>query len=169
LEYDLSNPYSYLYHAETGYYTFKTGNGLVYQVYFTDGSGYFEAYPEIAPYFFMFGFLVLDSKEALPDESVWATIYHILVDVFANSNKVLLFVCDTKDDKQAQRHRLFSVWYNCLPTVDRKEVKKFDMILESEDMKLFSSLLISKQHIEYEAIVKAFLDLQQHYQEKLSS
>jgi hypothetical protein len=43
------------------------------------------------------------------------------------------------------------------------------MILESEEMKLFTSLLISKQHIDCEAIVKAFLDLQQHYQDKLSS
>ena len=169
MKYDFSDHYSYLYYPIKGHYTFETETGLTYQVYFTDGSGYFEAYPEIAHYFLMFGFLILESKEPNPDLKVWATIYHILLDFLANNQKALLFVCDTKDDKQAQRHRLFSIWYNRLRTTDRKEVEKFDMILESKEMKLFTSLLISKQHIEYEAIVKAFLDLQQHYQDKLSN
>lgn len=49
------------------------------------------------------------------DFKVKETVIAFLYEFFSQSNKAVLYLCDTGDDKQYMRHRLFESWYNSSP------------------------------------------------------
>lgn len=113
----------------------------------------------------MFGFLTHANYEKGGNTRIFATIFHILEDYFSKNEEALIFVCDTKDNKQAQRSRLFDIWYR--QTSDLHNIDKINMVLVHEDLNLYVSLLVSRKNAHYEVLKSTFLHLYQTYQEKL--
>uniref|UniRef100_A0AB33JGU8 Uncharacterized protein n=1 Tax=Prevotella sp. GTC17260 TaxID=3236796 RepID=A0AB33JGU8_9BACT len=54
----------------------------------------------------------VDNKPSPRDHKLRDTIIAIVEEFFSSSNEVLLYICETRDGKQALRNRLFRYWYS---------------------------------------------------------
>lgn len=161
-------PYEFSLSANGAERIFVTDNKLIYQVYFTEGDGYFSDYsPEIATQFLMMGFACLsDTQNSVPqDERIVITIVEILKDFFAKNHKALLYVCNTSDNRQLFRSRLFTIWFNKYAV--NTPIEKIDEVLEANGLILPYSLLISRLHPNYQVIKDTFNTLSMSYKNKL--
>jgi hypothetical protein len=108
-----------------------------YEVYFT--------FPSIeGQYFKNFGFDYIDLSEAEAgeDSMIMPTILAIILDYLSqNPETVLLYTCETKDDKEQARQRLFS---RLFVRHDNGQFLKQDYTFEGTNM--FASAIIPKSH-----------------------
>lgn len=99
------------------FYTFSTQNNLLYTVYF-DAYEYqnkLENYPTLLQNGWAFGFKKKDfapSTKKSQDEFIFPTIFQIMNDFISEygNDAVLLYHCDSKDEKHPVRDRLFGKW-----------------------------------------------------------
>jgi hypothetical protein len=129
--------YSYLQEELENFtqvYLFTTFQ-FAYTVYFnpSEYSGILENYPYLLDKSYAYGFFNqkfnADARK-LRDEKVSNTIIKITHDFlnWAGEDTVLLFHCDTSDERQACRHKLFLNWY------ERGEIDNLEMISLEVDM-----------------------------------
>lgn len=97
---------------------FTTHAGILYELYFLDGTGYLEDV-EFAPFAKVFGFKPVHPNTSpvqlqkdLSDTRIEATIVAILIRYFSDRRNILMYVCDQQDNKQAARNKLFDKWFN---------------------------------------------------------
>ena len=130
--------YSYLQEEQpdfTQVYTFSTRQ-FAYTVYFdpSEYSNILHDYPFLLDKSYAFGFFNLryNYERRVPDEKISTTIIKIAEDFikWAGIETVLLFHCDTSDERQACRHKLFLKWY------ERGEVDHLEMVSLEVDMEI---------------------------------
>ena len=86
-------------------YTFKTDNDIVYSVDFKEE----PTFSPIPAYWFD---LTNRSQKASPNDSkVRETVIRIIVEFFRVNPDIMLYMCDSANDQQAQRNRLFLHWF----------------------------------------------------------
>ncbi len=149
------NPYDYKQINDKDY-RFLNADGIEYQVYFSDGSGYFEHYP-FAEYVEIFGFRPLSDSYSVYDKRVAETVAFILIQCFSKNDLILTFVCDEKDKRQANRSRLFNLWFN---KYSNDSFEKIDLVFEEHT---FVSAIISKQNPFYIDFKQNFPNLGEEY------
>lgn len=141
---------------------------MVYTVYFTDASGYFSEPSEFSGDVLMFGFDVRYSLSKIPvDDRVRITISDIIAHFFVrNPNKILFFVCDTKEQKQESRMRLFERWYK---TCGQFPIEKLNEEIKMEEGNLYGSILLYRNNPKKPQIRQAFkqmrIDLEDKFEE----
>ncbi len=119
------NPYDYK-QINNKDYRFLNDDGIEYQVYFSDGSGYFEEHL-FANYVEIFGFRPLSDTYTFYDKRVAETVIYILSTYFNKNNSIIIFVCDEKDKRQANRSRLFTFWFK---KYNDDSLEKIDLVFE---------------------------------------
>jgi hypothetical protein len=149
------NPYDYKQINDKDY-RFLNADGIEYQVYFSDGSGYFEHY-HFAKCIEIFGFRPLSDSYSVYDKRVAETIVFILIQCFTKNDLILTFVCDEKDRRQANRSRLFNRWFN---QYNDGSFEKIDLDFEE---RTFVSAIISKQNPFYIDFKQDFPNLGEEY------
>jgi hypothetical protein len=100
--------------SDDAIYTFKTERGVLYQLLFKDGSSLLIKHQGLFG-FFEFSFEPLDNQldtRVKFDEKIRNTIEDLLFQFFENPDKVLYYVCDSSDNRQLVRQRLFKRWFN---------------------------------------------------------
>ena len=111
------SPYP-VWQNNNGSYTFRTDFGIIFRVIFTKNQNIWqneEAYE--------FG-LFKENRLASPnDPKVKATIQCIIVEFFLTNPNILLYQCETGDNRQAMRARLFKRWFNDYVFAERYYVK----------------------------------------------
>lgn len=116
---------------------FQTKNGMVYEIYFTEGDGYFPQYP-LSEAVKVFGFRIANSENNNSkyfDKRVSYTIIFQIFEFFKNdttSQSIILYVCDTKDKKHFFRKKLFDIWF-----------KKYSSSLFLEKSIIYEDVIIS--------------------------
>ena len=119
------NPYEFK-QIEKRDFRFSNSNGIKYQVYFSDGSGYFdELY--FSKYINIFGFRPLSKTDFRYDSRTVETIICILVSYLRQDNYLVMFVCDESDEKQSNRNRLFNIWFK---KYNDGSFEKLDLVFE---------------------------------------
>lgn len=137
MELNLQAPYK-IERQQDGKYTFVTISGVVYIAYFIEipfGNGIEDVYS--------FSFETINEPQAF-DERIYATIFQILHEFFLNNQNSMLFVCDSNDDKESARLRLFDRWYKDQEVNDF--ILKYDKSVKLPDFDLHSSILINKKN-----------------------
>lgn len=67
------------------------------------------------------------------DIKIKATISQIIIDFLDNNKDALIhYVCDSNDNRQYSRNRLFSKWFNASNTID--SYSKFNLNYPTEDL-----------------------------------
>jgi Family of unknown function (DUF6169) len=149
------NPYEYK-RVNDKDYRFLNADGIEYQVYFSDGSGYFEHHP-FANFVEIFGFRPLSDSYSIYDKRVAETVVCILIEFFIKNEPIIIFVCDEKDRRQANRSRLFNLWFN---KYNDDSFEKIDLVFEEHT---FVSAIIAKNNPFYIDFKQEFPNLGEEY------
>jgi len=113
--------------ADGPYFYFKTEIGLTYYVAFREI--FQNNYPLKNLYSLDFG--EIDSKKGKNDSRISATILEIIIKfIIKDSSAVVHFLCDTDDERQLNRKRLFSRWFSIC---NMKNWVKYDYDFENAD------------------------------------
>ena len=91
---------------ENGEYIFQTDHGIVYAVGFDE-----EDFLSGSPAYWL-GLTHRSGKSSPNDPKVRAAVIGIIEEFFLQNPDILLYMCDTADEQQAQRNRLFLRWFN---------------------------------------------------------
>jgi Family of unknown function (DUF6169) len=141
----LLTPYNYRRVGQDEVY-FSTDFQVEYRVYFTNGSTYFAAFPEISHLVKAFGFEVNDSHvhEVPHDPRVGATITFIVLQFFEqNPEGVLFFIHDGADGKEKGRKRKFDAWFK---KIGATKLYKKDAALPFGRISILVSILVRNSH-----------------------
>lgn len=99
-----SNSY-YTVWEENGNFFFRTDFGITYTVAFER-----DAY--LPNDFYWFRLTNRSGAKSPGDANIPQTLVCIIMEFFASNPSVLLYICDSANEQQAQRNRLFLSWFN---------------------------------------------------------
>ena len=88
------------------------------------------------------------------DGHVYEVVVALMEEFFKSSAKGLLYVCDSTDERQAVRRRLFNRWFNSYAEKDKYLLLQREV--QYEDMLHYVSLIVRKDHSETQAIITSF-------------
>lgn len=140
LDLNLINLFS-SYHVweESNRFFFETDYGLKYFVDFT-----LEDDPKFVAYWFN---LVNMSGAASPnDKKIWQTVFCVIEGFFRANPDILLYMCSTAGEQQAQRARLFSYWFNKAGQQERYNFKTIEVRGEEPGTKEYVAVIIPRIH-----------------------
>ena len=142
-----ASPYLVTKQTESDF-LFETEYGVEYKVGFMEDTSIWD---EGAYQFYIINF---NGKSSPRDTKVKDTILS-LIDAFFDSNpQILLYICETGDDKQAARNRLFTKWLNEPKCVERYFYKNACIISEGVDN--YFAIVVQRINPELEIIAKQF-------------
>ena len=88
------------------------------------------------------------------DPKLRNTIFCIIEDFFKANPKILLYLCETGDGKQASRNRLFVRWFG---EYAKKHLYYFDTVeMESDGIENFAAIIVQKANPQLNEIVEVF-------------
>lgn len=138
----------YIVKQDGNEYTFKTDYDIVYVVSFKQE----DTFSPIPAYWLD---LMNRSHKASPnDPKVRETIIRIIVEFFRVNPNIMLYMCDTANDQQAQRNRLFLRWF-----MGFEQSKLFFIktaLVVDEGMENFIAIIVPRQHPNLDAIISHF-------------
>lgn len=131
-------------------FRFVTKNGIRYRVGFYADEYIFG---DKAFHFF------IDNEEntfAPKDPDVFKVIMLVIEEFFRQDSSVMLYICDPHDHRENIRSNLYKRWF------DNYE-KKDTLTLQAEELdfngyKVFTGLILRKNHPEYDSILKDYKD-----------
>lgn len=91
------------------------------------------------------------------DPMLRTTILAIVADFFAYNKLAMLYVCDTGDDKQSMRSRLFAFWASRFPGHEQYAVAS-GRVTDEEGNENFATLIIPKNHPNAKEAIDEFYD-----------
>ncbi len=99
-------PYQVVTNNQMGYYEFTTDSGVRYLCQFVEDDSLLsrEAYQIIVAN--------LNNRKSPRDRKVRDTVIAIVDEFFNSNNSTLLYICETGDNKQSMRSRLFEYWFS---------------------------------------------------------
>ena len=128
--------------------TFRTDNDIVYAVDFKEES-FFDPIPA-----YWFDLTNRSNRPSPNDPKVRETVIRIIIEFFRVNPDILLYLCDSANDQQAQRNRLFLRWFT------GAEQSKLFMIrtatVVDEGSENFIALIVPKIHPYLSDIVSHF-------------
>ena len=136
-------------------YYFLTTKGFIYEVYFTDSSGYFPKETTNNSTVQIFGFYTYSKTKSF-DPLVSNTIVKIISDYFEeNPLAVLLFAYDQSEGKQVSRKRLFKRWYQAYAM---SNFEKVELTIDGVDYASAIFLHNHPQSTEIISLLKALVE-----------
>lgn len=129
-------------------YIFVTDYGVQYRVEFSPNQDIWQkgAYE--------LGILNENKKNSPNDQKVKKTIQCLIEEFFLTNPDILLYQCETGDNRQTMRARLFTKWFNEYDYRERFYVKV--SVLQDEETDNYIALIVQKNNPELEAIKQTF-------------
>ena len=146
-------------------YEFLTEQGVRYSIYFLDYSFMFSDYPAIAQQVFSFNIDVLDGNadSSITDDRIGITILEVFKLFFTKLENVVVYVCDSIDDRQLARKRKFDLWFW---KYNDGSLLKEDGIALIEGVEIYNSLLLHKANKRLIEIIFAYKELNERAGDK---
>ena len=140
-------PYS-VWQVGEGAYGFKTNYGVLYRIIFTPDQTIWEdgAYE--------FGILNENKKSSPGDKLLRETIFFIIEEFFDKNPDILLYQCETGDNKQAMRDRLFLRWFGEYEHSDMYYIKVAKII--AEDISNYAAMIVQRNNPNIDNIISDF-------------
>lgn len=153
LDVNLINLFS-SYHVweDSSRFYFETDYGLKYFVDFS-----LEDNPRYVAYWFN---LVNMSGAASPkDVKIWQTVFCVIDEFFRKNPDIMLYICSTAGEQQAQRARLFSYWFNKAGQQERYIFKTAEIKGDNpanKDFKEYVAIIVPRSHPQAEDAIAWF-------------
>ena len=145
-------------------FEFFTVGGQLYKAYFISYSYLFSDYPEFANDVFSFNLEMINGHaENQADERIGQTVVEIFSNFFKSRQNVVVYICDSSDDRHLARKRKFDLWFW---KYNDGSIFKEDGIAVIADMEIYNSLLIHKQNKLADKIVNAFRTINERADDK---
>lgn len=140
-------PYS-VWEADEQSYGFKTDYGVLFRIVFIDDQTIWKsgAY-ELAV-------LNENNRPSPNDGKVRKTIFAIIEEFFACNPDILLYQCETGDNRQAIRDRLFLRWFQEYEHRSEYVVKVSEIV--AEGMSNYAAIIVQKSNPSLQAILDDF-------------
>lgn len=128
-------------------YFFKTDYDIVYAVSFD--------YEEIKGFCaYWFNLANTSFKPSPNDRKIMQTIICVIESFFQLNPDILLYICDTANDQQAQRDRLFLRWFNGYQ--QRQQYVLRTVMIMDEDEPNYLALIVKRNNPQVEGILNMF-------------
>ena len=88
------------------------------------------------------------------DSKLKFTLFRLIEAFFAANPDILLYICETGDDKQLLRNRLFVRWFNSYGQRDKYVLKTVEIM--DGDMANFAALIVQKSNVRLTVILQEF-------------
>lgn len=149
LELELINhiaPYSVW--CKGDFYFFDTEYGVQLRLDFDDQGN------SLSEEAYWFNIVNLNGISSPHDEKVMPTIWAVIEEFFRKNPKVLLYMCDSANDQQAMRARLFKRWFNLYEGNGRFIFRQVE--IPEENIVNYVSMILPKSHPMAQEIVDEF-------------
>lgn len=138
-------PYDVFYDGDA--IIFHTDHDVDYSVTFDDdGNPYFTAY--------WFNLSNMNGGTSPGDKKIAQTVICIIEEFFRENPEILLYLCSTDDNQQAQRARLFLRWFNGAQQQSLYAIRTAE--LNSENGKEYVALIVQRSNPHVEEILQFF-------------
>ena len=129
-------------------YKFKTDYGVSYRMVFSPNQDIWKngAYE--------FSIFNENQKSSPNDSKVKLTVEAIIEEFFLTNPDILLYQCETGDNRQAIRVRLFTKWFNEYENKLRFMVKVF--VLRDDEVDNYIALIVQKKNPNLTNIIETF-------------
>ena len=111
-----------------------------------------------------FSIINQNQKSSPNDKKVRDTIFVIIEEFFENNPNILLYQCETGDDRQDMRDRLFLRWFKEYEHSDRFYIQVSSII--AEKVTNYTAMIVEKTNPQLESISKDFDDFIGFFQNK---
>lgn len=145
---NLNSPYS-LWVIDECNYGFLTDYGVFYRITFVENTNIWQ--DEKA---YEFGIVNENRKTSPNDPKVKKTIQCILEEFFLSNPDILLYQCETGDNRQAMRARLFTKWFN--EYKNRENFYVTVSVLRDDEVDNYIALIVQKSNPRLASIIKDF-------------
>lgn len=143
------SPYKVWYRGDILF--FETDKGCRYSITFED-----EDFFHIKAYWFN---LTNHNHIASPnDVKIMQTVFCVIDEFFRVNPDILLYMCSTAGEQQAQRARLFSYWFNKAGQQERFYFKTTEVKGEEPGTKEYVAIIIPRNHPQAIEILAKFDD-----------
>lgn len=129
-------------------YRFETDYGLLYAVSF-EPEAMFGDLPA-----YWFGLANRSLKASPNDIKIRATVTCIIEEFFRANPDILLYLCDSANDQQAMRSRLFLRWFNAYAKQQDFYIRTEIVIDEGEENHI--ALIVQRSHPQLQTIIDTF-------------
>ncbi len=123
-------------------YIFKTDYEIRYEIKFVPSGYIWESDPFFKDFTFEFIIAILENntgKNPPLDKKIPDTIALIFKDFFTNKRNIVVYICDSSDNKQAIRFRKFNTWFHHYKGMN---FMKLDLPIPENDETIFTSLIM---------------------------
>lgn len=133
-----------------GFY-FTTDYGVDYKVCFLDSDLLVsdEAYELVIAN--------INNKKSPRDRKLRNTVMAIVYEFFEKNNMTLLYICETGDNKQTLRSRLFEYWYRTSPRNSEFYVSSIN-VKDIDGVQNFATIILRLDNPKIKDIVSEFID-----------
>jgi Family of unknown function (DUF6169) len=145
--------------GETNTYFFDSQAGFTYSVMFKPSGYLFQNHLFFKEDVFEFVIGLINrplGRLPLADPMIEPTIVRIFQDFFARRGVVVLYICDSSDNRQAIRHRMFSRWFDRYRHLG---FVKVDAELRDPTGIIYTSLILHRTYKHRADVVVAFWEL----------
>jgi len=133
---------------QDGRYWFHTDYDIVYVIEFDPD----EVFDEAPSYWF--GVVNRSHISSPNDPKVRATIICVIEEFFRQNPDILLYMCDSADEQQAVRNRLFLRWFNGYEQ-QKQYVIRTAMIID-EGVETYVAIVLQRSNPQLDAILAQF-------------
>ena len=136
-------PYLLEFDADTGIYSFITANNIKYICRFKNVNARLSPLLgtfDIEIYDFDFYPEAKTADRNKFDEGICVTICDLFSLFFTADSRVLIYICDSSDDRHVGRNRLFNIWYTRYVA---HLLTRIDLEVSMEDLTLLGCALVT--------------------------
>ena len=134
--------------VEKNTFLFTTKYGVTYSVGFVPDCSFMEAG------LYQFFITIVSGKAVHVDKNVFETVRVIIEEFFSQGQPVMLYICDTMDNRQASRDRLFRIWFNTYMLNAAYTMYNDQVIID--DIHYFASIILRRDHPLHNQIISSF-------------
>jgi hypothetical protein len=147
-----------VWQTSQGDFNFETDFGVLYRISFRLEQTIWEegAYE--------FSIINQNGKSSPNDKKVRDTIFVIIEEFFNSNPNILLYQCETGDNRQAMRERLFLRWFKEYEHSDKYYIKVSEII--AEKVANYTAVIVQKDNPDLEAIIRDFDEFVGFFQNK---
>ena len=157
-------PYTFKSHGDFSF-EFTTDRGIVYNATFFDYDSLFPDYPEFTGNIYSFTLDIVDGDRIIQqlDERTGETVVAIFQHFFTVMQRVIVYVCDSSDERHIARKKKFDFWFW---KYNDGTIIKEDGVAVIADFEIYNSILIHRQNKFADKIIAAFKTLNERADDK---
>lgn len=131
-------------------FLFQTKHGIAYSVGFVQDTSFMKEG--------LYQFFIINEsgRTARQDIDLLDTVRVIIEEFFAQKENVMLYICDTADQRQESRDRLFRIWFHTYILNDAYTM--YNELMTISNVRYFSSIILRKDHPLHNQVISSFHD-----------